>query len=151
MSDLQADRILESPMIDAPGVITAIDDKFALVLMDETGCGRCHEDGGCGGNNLGKMLCSAPRTFRVRNPGNFRIGARVHVAIAEGAVRRSAMLAYALPLLMLFVGASAGSAIAGEPGAIVGAVAGLLCAWLALRLAHERNTSGQRFEPYIRY
>lgn len=138
-------------MIDAPGVITAIDDKYAVVLMDETGCGRCHEDGGCGGNNLGKMLCSAPRTFRVRNPGNLRIGDRVQVAIAEGVVRRSAMAAYGLPLLTLFVGALGGSAIAGEPGAIVGAVAGLFCAWLALRHAQGRSTPDQRFEPYIRY
>ena len=63
-------------MIDALGTITALDGKYALVLMDESGCGRCHEQGGCGGNNLGKMFCSTPRTFRVLNPRNSVIGER---------------------------------------------------------------------------
>ncbi|WP_301102087.1 SoxR reducing system RseC family protein [Propionivibrio sp.] len=138
-------------MIDAPGTITALDGDFATVLLDETGCGRCHEQGGCGGNTISKMFCSTPRTFRVLNPGKSAVGDRVNIAIAEGAVRRSAVLAYGLPLFSLFVGALGGSALAGEPGAIVGAVSGLFCAWLALRYAQGRGAPDQRFQPYIRY
>lgn len=138
-------------MIDAPGTITALDGDFATVLLDETGCGRCHEQGGCGGNTISTMFCSAPRTFRVLNPGKSAVGDRVNIAIAEGAVRRSVVLAYGLPLFSLFVGALGGSALAGEPGAIVGAVSGLLCAWLALRYAQGCGASDQRFQPYIRY
>ena len=138
-------------MIDAQGIITACHGDTAEVLMDETGCGRCHEDGGCGGNNLGKMLCSSPRTFRVLNPGKSAVGERVTIVIAEGAVRRSAVLAYVIPLLALFAGALGGSALAGDVGAIAGAVAGLLGAWLVLRRAQARTTPDRRFEPYIRY
>lgn len=137
-------------MIDARGVISAIDGDYAVVLMDETGCGRCHEEGGCGGNNIGKMLCSSPRTFRVLNPGHSAVGDRVVVAIAAGAVRRGAMLAYGLPLLALLVGALGGSAVAGESGAIVGALCGLLAGWLVLRHERSRGTPDQRSEPYIR-
>ncbi|MFZ4536824.1 SoxR reducing system RseC family protein [Propionivibrio sp.] len=138
-------------MIDAPGTITALDGEYAVVRMDETGCGRCHEQGGCGGNNIGKMFCSTPRTFRVLNPRNSAIGDRVNIAIAEGAVRRSAAIAYGFPLVALFFGALSGSALAGETGAIIGSLSGLLCAWLSLRYAQRRGTPDQRSEPYIRY
>ena len=138
-------------MIDAFGTITALDSEYAIVKMDETGCGRCNEEGGCGGNNLGKMLCSAPRTFRVLNPKRSAIGDRVTIAIAEGAVRRSAVLVYAMPLLALFAGAFCGTSVAGEAGAIFGAVSGLLLAWLGLRYVHRRPATDQNDQPYIRY
>ena len=104
-------------MIDAPGTITALDGEYVIVRMEETGCGRCHEDGGCGGNNLGKMFCSTPRTFRVLNPGAAGVGERVNVVIADGAIRRSALLAYGLPLVALFAGALAGLVLGGDGGA----------------------------------
>lgn len=152
-ADRQAAQIQKwgNHMIDASGAIAALDGEYAIVLIDETGCGRCHEEGGCGGNTIGKMFCATPRTFRVLNPGNFRVGDRVKIAIAESAVRRSALLVYVLPLLALFAGALGGTAVADEAGAIVGAIAGLLCAWLALRHALARGTPDPRFQPYIRH
>lgn len=138
-------------MIDAQGTIIAVNGDTAEVLMDETGCGRCHEEGGCGGHNIGKMLCASPRTFQVCNPGNSAVGDRVTVVIAEGAVRRSALLAYVVPLLALLVGALGGSALAGELGAIAGAVSGLLGAWLVLRYVQARSTPERNSQPYIRY
>ena len=138
-------------MIDAPGTIISLDGEYALVSMDETGCGRCHEEGGCGGNNIGKMFCNAPRTFRVLNPGHSAIGDRVTVVIAEGVVRRSAAIAYGLPLLALFAGALIGSALAGEMGAMIGAISGLSCAWVGLCYAQRRGSSDKRAQPYIRY
>ena len=138
-------------MIDASGTITALDGDYAIIRMDEAGCGRCHEPGGCGGNPLGKVFCSVPRTFRVLNPGNSAIGSRVTVVIAEGSVRRSAILAYGLPLLALFFGAISGSTLAGEAGAIIGSLCGLFCAWLSLRYAQRRGVLDPRSQPYIRY
>jgi len=137
-------------MIDAQGTISALDGEYAIVRMDEAGCGRCHEDGGCGGNNLGKMLCSTPRTFRVLNPGKAAVGDSVRVAIADGAVRRSATYAYGLPLLALFAGALGGAALAGDLGSIFGGIGGLLAAWFGLRRVQQRGTTDARFQPYIR-
>lgn len=137
-------------MIDAQGTIAGVDGDYAIVHMDETGCGRCHEQGGCGGNNLGQMFCSTPRTFRVLNPGKASVGDRVRVAIADGAVRRSAVYAYGFPLLALFIGALGGAAFAGEPGAIFGAFGCLFAAWFLLRRAQLRSKPDQRFQAYIR-
>lgn len=138
-------------MIDALGTIISLDGEYALISMDETGCGRCHEEGGCGGNNIGKMFCSAPRTFRVLNPGHSAIGDRVTVVVSEGVVRRSAATAYGLPLFALFAGALIGSALAGEIGSIIGAISGLSFAWVGLRYAQFRGSPDKRTQPYIRY
>ncbi len=138
-------------MIDAQGTISALDGNYAIVCMDETGCGRCHEEGGCGGNNLGQMFCSAPRTFRVLNPGNSTIGDRVTIVIASGAVRRSATLAYGLPLLAMFSGALCGSVLAEESGAIVGAVSGVLLTWATLYYVQRHSTLDEPSQPYIKY
>ena len=56
------------------------------------------------------------------------------IAVADGALRRSASLAYGWPLLTLLAGALAGSAAYGEGGAMVGALGGLSIAWFALHL-----------------
>jgi len=140
-----------APTIDASGTITALDHPYAQVRMDETGCGRCHEAGGCGGNTMSKLFCSTPRTFRVLNHGPLGVGDRVTIVIAEGAVRRSATLAYGCPLLALFVGAIAGSLLAGEMGAMAGSLCGVLAAWAALHGAHQRRAADPRCEPYIKY
>ena len=138
-------------MLEATGTITALDGAYATVRMDETGCGRCHEEGGCGGNNFGKMLCSSPQSFRILNPGNAPLSSRVTVVIADGAVRRSALLGYGMPLLALFAGAAGGMALLGEAGAIGGAIIGLGVAWLALYFARIRRAPDTRFQPYIKY
>ena len=139
-------------MIDAKGTVTSLDGDYAIVQMEETtGCGRCHEEGGCGGNNLGKMLCNTPKTFRVLNLGNASVGDRVTVSIDEGVIRHSALLAYGLPLIFLFIGAFAGLSFAGEAGAIGGSIVGLIAAWVTLRRIQLRKTAGPHFQPHIKY
>ena len=137
-------------MIDAQGTVVAVDGEYAVVQMDEAGCGRCDEPGGCGGHNIGRMLCVTPRTFRVLNTGQASIGTRVTVVIAEGAVRRSAAFAYGIPLLFLFIGAVGGTVVAGEIGAIAGSVGGLLVSGLTIRTVLMRGKADQHAYPYIR-
>ena len=146
---------MQSPLestIEASGTVAQIDGEYAIVHMDQTGCGRCHEEGGCGGHNLGNLLCRSVRSLRVANPGQARVGDRVRIAVADGALRRSASLAYGLPLLMLLGGALAGSAAYGEGGAMLGALGGLSIAWFAL---HMRTRFGSpkthAAQPFIRY
>lgn len=137
-------------MIDAQGTIISVDGEHAVVQMDETGCGRCHESGGCGGNNIGRMLCASPRNFKVMNPKLLSVGSRVTVAIAEGAVRRSATIAYALPLVILFLGAFCGLSLAGENGAIAGFFGGLFLSALAIRFLIARGVTNPTASPFIR-
>lgn len=133
-------------MLDAAGIVVALDGDYAVVRVDEGGCGRCHEQGGCGGNSIGKMFCAEPLTFRVLNPKRAAVGEFVTVVSENGLVRRSALIAYGLPLLVLFSGAILGGALAGDAGSIFGALFGLLMSWLALRFARLRAQT----KPFIR-
>lgn len=138
------------PVTDAWGTVTAVDDEGATIRVDESGCGRCREPGGCGGHNLAQLLCRAPRTFRVPNPDRCAVGERVRVGVAEGSVASSALHAYAFPLLALLAGALGGSVLAGEVGAIGGSLAGLFVGWLGLRRAQLRGMHNRRLRPWIR-
>lgn len=137
-------------MIEASGVVVDVDGESAIVKMDETGCGRCHEEGGCGGNNIGQLFCSSPRVFRVLNDRRAVIGERVTIAALGGSVRQSAVLAYGLPLLCLFVGAVLGAEFFGDTGAIFGAIGGLFCAWACLKCAVISHKSSFDSAPFIK-
>jgi sigma-E factor negative regulatory protein RseC len=137
-------------MIEAKGIVVSVEGAQAEVRLDETGCGRCHEEGGCGGHNLGAMLCRNPRIYQVNNPAGAEVGQRVTVVVAEGAVRRSALLAYGLPLFALLLCAALGQAVAGDLGAIAGAGLGLLSGWGLSRNLQRRAGAEGWHQPYIR-
>ena len=138
-------------MIETTGTVIAVDGDEALVQVNESGgCGRCHEEGGCGGHNLGKMLCAAPTTYRVRNPGGAAVGQQVTIALAEGVIRRSALLMYGLPLALLLAAALIGMAVAGEGGAMLGALAGLLGGWWGVRCLQRARRGDSHTEPFIK-
>jgi sigma-E factor negative regulatory protein RseC len=99
--------------------------------------------------NIGKMLCNEPQVFRVLNPRQGDVGQAVNIVIPEGAVRKGAFLAYGLPLLMLLIGAFVGVGVAGDPGAIVGALGGLVVAFPAVRLVQSGSAASSEFQPYI--
>lgn len=144
------DRLWLTRMNDQWAVVVAVDERHVTIRVEESGCGRCHQAGGCGSNSLGKLFCQTPRVFRIVNNGDYAVGARVRVGIADGAIGKSVWLSYVVPLLAVLVGAVAGSLVNGEIGAIAGAVGGLFCGWLSLRHAHRRHGADPRFQPTIR-
>ena len=137
-------------MNEAWGTVVALDGEQATIRMDETGCGRCRQPGGCGGSEAARLFCHTPRTFNVPNPDHRRVGERVQIVLADGSLGRGALHAYVQPLLALLGGALAGSAIAGEVGAMGGAIAGLLLGWLLLRRAQLRWRNDRGRQPSIR-
>ena len=38
------------------GVVRSLDGENAIVEPDQGGCGRCHEKGGCGGQQLTQIF-----------------------------------------------------------------------------------------------
>ena len=136
-----------SEMINTAATIIELDGNHAIVqVKSDAGCGRCHEEGGCGGNNIGRMFCSTPRRFRILNPDKLSIGTQVDITIADGVVRRSATLAYGLPLAAFLCGAFGGGYLARDVGAIIGSIVCLILAWLGLR--HFQSSSNAT-QPYI--
>ena len=140
---------MENEVSTIRGVVRAVDGREAVVEVEQGGCGRCHEKGGCGGQHLTQMLCAGKKTYRVDNFGGALVGDRVTVAIAAGAVRRSANLAYGMPLVAVIAGAALGMQAGGDPGAITGGAVGLISAWLVVRWKTSPGTGKTEIRPYI--
>lgn len=136
-------------MSEAQGTVTAVDGDYAIVQTEEGGCGRCQEPGGCGSVSVGRMFCSAPRTWRVLNPRGAAVGEKVSISVATGAVGASALLIYVLPLVALIGGAVLGAALMADVGAIAGAAAGLLVAWRLVIHQQKQRHCDPRFHPHI--
>jgi sigma-E factor negative regulatory protein RseC len=136
-------------MSEATGTVVETDGSYAIVSTDETGCGRCQEKGGCGGANVGRMFCAAPKRWRVLNPRGAVIGEKVRIAVGEGAVSSSALLIYVLPLAFLIAGALVGTALAADFGGIFGAISGLLLAWFWVRHLQKRRYCDPQYHPHI--
>lgn len=140
-------------MIETQATVTGLDGAYALVEASEVGCGRCHEKGGCGGNNASQLFCQAPRRFRVRNPLGALVGDRVAIGVPDGAVARSVLILYVLPLILIILGAVLGAAL--FPGrrdamAGLGAVLGGVLGWFVARGLQQRSAMSPLFEPVIR-
>jgi sigma-E factor negative regulatory protein RseC len=131
------------------GTVRQLLDGIALVEVEQGGCGRCHEKGGCGGQQLTQMFCSGPRHYRVVNDTEVRVGDRVTIAVPAGSIRRTANLAYILPLTATIVGALIGMPLGGDLGAMVGALAGLVIAFLYIRYRAARRVDDPAFHPHI--
>jgi sigma-E factor negative regulatory protein RseC len=130
-------------------VVRAIEGTNALVEAESGGCGRCHEEGGCGGQQLTQMFCSGPKTYLADNAFGAKIGERVTVAIEAGAVRQTANLAYGVPLLATILGAVVGMQMGGDVAAMGGAGLGLLFAMGYIRIRTSQSTGNFSARPHI--
>lgn len=131
------------------GRVISLDGDFALIQVEGGGCGRCHEKGGCGGQQLTQMFCSTPRQYRVKNPQGAKPGDLVSIVLPAGALSRYATLAYGLPLLGLIGGAVIGDAVGGNPGGLLGAALGMVLAWQLVRRRSRGIAGNSKNEPYI--
>lgn len=129
--------------------VRALDGGVATVEVQGGGCGRCHEEGGCGGHHLTQILCAAPRIYTIEEPGEAEIGEEVLVRISEGSLFWGATLAYVFPVLALLVGAWLGMAIYGDYAAMLGGGLGLVVVWLLVRHILRNGTGNLGFRPQI--
>ena len=130
-------------------VIRTLDGRFANVEVEQGGCGRCHEEGGCGGQQLTQMFCSSPKTYRVDNVIGAEVGDRVTIAVAAGSVSRTANFAYILPLTVTIAGAALGALFGGDLSAIIGAGIGLAAAFLYVIARSHGKTGNFTEHPHI--
>lgn len=130
-------------------IVRELEKEMALVEIEQGGCGRCHEEGGCGGQSLTQMMCSGPKQYRVANDIGAVVGDRVAIAIASASVRQGANLGYVLPLAASIAGAVLGMQLGDDPGAMVGGVAGLVVAFLYARQRMAGSIGFSQSRPHI--
>jgi sigma-E factor negative regulatory protein RseC len=118
---------------ETEAVVTRIDGDQMWVEVKE-GCSACAQSGSCGlGDGKGKPA------QRMRNTIGANIGDTVVLALPDGGVLRAVLYCYLLPLVAAIALAVGGKAVAGEAGAVMGAVLGLAVGWLNLRRAGRRE------------
>ncbi len=130
--------------MQAEARVLRVDGDHAVVeLTGRSGCGRCHETGGCGGSTvIGQMFGPRPKAFRIPNGIGAKPGDAVSVELGEGSLLRVALMAYLLPVLLLVLGAFTSMALfpaAADLAAAVGGAIGFGLAVLAVARFQARR------------
>lgn len=123
-------------------IVRALEGNEAIVEIENTGCGRCHEPGGCGGQSIAHLFGSNERSYRLPNRCAAQVGDRVDLVVERGQLHQTATRLYVLPLLGVLAGAMLGNLWAGDQGAVIGAVAGGVLAWLPFRAWVQKGGAG---------
>jgi sigma-E factor negative regulatory protein RseC len=94
-------------------------------------CGSCKTADACQEGLLG--LSAGPRRYRLKNQIGARVGDRVDLTVAEGALWRAALASYGMPVLLAMGGAAVGQSLAADSGAVSGMLTGLGAGLFLLR------------------
>ncbi|WP_346836841.1 SoxR reducing system RseC family protein [Microbulbifer sp. SAOS-129_SWC] len=146
-------------MVEERGRVVAIESGAIWVeTLQRSGCHGCSAKSGCGTGLLSDYLSSrADRAgaARVRvalnswDPQDIALNDTAVIGIAENTLAIGALLIYLLPLVSLLMATVAGNALAGESGAIAGAVLGLLGGAALVRLYGRRRAGDPAFAPLL--
>jgi len=133
-------------MIESPGIVEQISDDAVWVRLtaQETGCGRCHEPGGCGGAGIAYAFGKPNDLFKIDDAHGYAVGEPVRLLADDRAALYAGLASYGLPTLGALVGAAIGSLLGANAGAIAGMVLGLLvAAVLVKRVTRSRGWSAR--------
>lgn len=137
-------------MITETGRVVAIKGSKAWVqTIRASACESCSARSGCGQRVLASASNGRANQVLVSNYLDARVGDEVTLAIAESALLSASLLVYALPLLLMVLGAVAGQQWlpAQDAGAIAGSLAGLATGFGIAGVIQLRP--GRDFEPTL--
>lgn len=141
-------------MIETEAVVVKTEHAVAYVQAErKSSCSGCSESG-CGTSVLANFFGQKTPLYRASNEVGAKVGDRVVVGMNESALFKGTLLLYLFPLLLLFVGAVAGSALAvtadvKDGYSIAGAFIGLVAGFLGLKLLSSKMGVGRQFQPVI--
>lgn len=119
-------------MVETHARVVRLQGDTAWVRVEAPeSCGACGGRG-CGSTLYARMLHPREPEYAVDNPISAQPGERVVIGVEDGAVLRAVASAYGLPLVLLILGAMAGSSF-GEGAAIVGGLLGLALGLMRMR------------------
>lgn len=119
------------------GVVRECDNKGRVwIEVEQSGCGRCSEPGGCGGVSIGQPLCSRKKRFCLADTLGLKPGDEVVVGIPDKVLLLSATAVYLVPLALGLVAAVAAHSVFGGSGSsltdLAGFIGGLSAGWWLL-------------------
>ena len=140
-------------MLEERGRVVAIESGAIWVeTIQRSGCHGCSAKSGCGTGLLGEYLSGASRIRVALNswdPEHISLNDTAVIGIAENTLASSALVIYLSPLIALILAALAGNAVAGEIGAIAGALVGLLAGAALVRWHSRRHAANPAYAPLL--
>lgn len=97
---------------------------------------------------MNKLFSTKPRRFEVIDPIGKKVGDEVWIGVRDGALLKSCVAVYGVPMAMLLAGALLGNAY-GDAGSVIGGFAGLCIGFFWARHYSAANRGNTRFQPYI--
>lgn len=137
-------------MITETGKVIAVTGRKAWVqTIRASACESCSARSGCGQRVLASASSGRANQILVNNHLDARVGDEVTVAIEESALLSASLLVYAVPLVLMVLGAVLGQQWlpAQDAGAIAGAAVGLAGGFILARFA--QSSIGGGFEPAL--
>jgi sigma-E factor negative regulatory protein RseC len=120
-------------MIEVNGEVTHTEAGFAWISRAGETCSNCDPKTGCKSIALSRLFCSKKPIFRVQDPLGVKVGEQVSIGIEEKNLLQSALVGYAMPVLVLVLGAIIGLYIGGECLSIMGGISGFFAAMIWLK------------------
>jgi sigma-E factor negative regulatory protein RseC len=144
-------------MLEESAQVVRIDgpDVWVETLRQST-CSGCAAEKGCGTAALAKVLGNRRNRVRALSRIPLGIGDRVVIGVQERALVRGSMAVYAVPILLLLVGAVLGELGAerrlwdnAETASVVLGLAGLSAGLVWLARFTRRIRKDQRYQPVV--
>jgi sigma-E factor negative regulatory protein RseC len=141
-------------MIEEQVIITSITTKGAWVEgIQQTACGSCSAKAGCGQHTMSQLGRKVSLWLAFEAPAHdqwqqgLQLGQQIVVGLPEGAILKSTLVLYGLPLLTLVLGAVLGDFLGGEAGSIIGS---MLFTLLGFKLArYWSGQNKQHWQPHF--
>lgn len=137
-------------------VVRIADDGVWVETRRQSTCSGCAAEKGCGTATLAKVLGNRRTLVRVLSQEPLTIGDRVVIGIREQALVRGSMAVYAVPLLLLLLGAVLGELGAtqrlwssAELASILLGLSGFAAGLVWLRHFTGRIKHDQNYQPVV--
>jgi sigma-E factor negative regulatory protein RseC len=144
-------------MLEETAQVVAVQGTEVWVETERrSSCSSCAANSGCGSAALAKVLGQRRSRVRALSPIALKVGDRVVIGVCERAVVRGSLAVYALPVVMLLVGAVIGELGArqflwqnAEIASLVLGMAGLAGGLWWLRAFSRRIRHSPDYQPVV--
>jgi sigma-E factor negative regulatory protein RseC len=144
-------------MLEETAQVVAVQDAQVWVETERrSSCSACSARNGCGSAVLAKALGRRRTQVRVLSDMPLAVGDRVLIGVSEGALVRGSLAVYAVPIVMLLLGALLGELGARQAlwqntelaSAVLG-IAGLAAGLWWLRRFSLRVSAHRDYQPVV--
>lgn len=139
-------------MLEEQGIVLALDKQTAWVSVARmSSCQSCESKVGCAQGGFAKISKKKTCVMQIPKGIDLCVGDGVIIGLDERVILKSALLVYAVPLLLMLLGAALGQWWGnGNDGfAAAGAFSGLGLGFLLAYHYSRQHQDDERFQPVI--